>query len=189
MAKGKAPSGVQNRHIYNRASYMYQAATYLASQQSRPSPNTATNTTNTTTTTTPTRGDGSYSAPTPSKAQYETLQNMSRLLLTGMRAVTLKAQVRQSPALKRTVCKFCDALLIEGQTCTSVVENASKGGRKPWADVLTTKCHSCGNSRRYPVGAKRQQRRSLRPPREQRPEGRSEGQLARQADEGRASAS
>ncbi|KAK7394054.1 hypothetical protein QQX98_013162 [Neonectria punicea] len=79
-----------------------------------------------------------------------------------MRAVSLKAQIRQSPALKRTICKFCDTLLIEGQTCSSTVENDSKGGRKPWADLLTIRCKTCGNAKRYPVNAPRQKRRSLR---------------------------
>ncbi|KAH6888098.1 RNAse P Rpr2/Rpp21/SNM1 subunit domain-containing protein [Thelonectria olida] len=181
MAKAKGPPGVQNRHIYNRASYMYQAATYLASQQHRPSPNVTTKSSSV--------GGNEHSAQTESKPQNETMQNMSRQMLSSMRAVTLKGQIRQSPALKRTICKFCDTLMVEGQTCTSIVENASKGGRKPWADVLKIKCNSCGNSKRYPVGTQRQKRRSLRQ-QEQRTvlEEHSENQSVEKSDEKAASA-
>jgi ribonuclease P protein subunit RPR2 len=182
MAKAKGPPGVQNRHIYNRASYMYQAATYLASQQHRPSPNATTESSAV--------SDNEHSAQTKSKTQHETMQNMSRQMLSSMRAVTLKGQIRQSPALKRTICKFCDTLMVEGQTCTSIVENASKGGKKPWADVLKIKCNSCGNIKRYPVGAQRQKRRSLRQ-QEQRNvlEEQSENQPAEKSDGEVASAS
>ncbi|KAH7158058.1 RNAse P Rpr2/Rpp21/SNM1 subunit domain-containing protein [Dactylonectria estremocensis] len=153
MAKPKGPQGVQNRHIYNRASYLYQAATYLANQNATPTANAATNLSS---------ASQEHSASTPSSNGPKALQNMSRQMISSMRAVTLKAQIRQSTALKQTICKFCDTLLIEGKTCTSTVENASKGGRKPWADVLTIRCNTCSSAKRYPVSALRQKRRSLR---------------------------
>lgn len=89
-------------------------------------------------------------------------RNMSHRLLADFRSVSLKSQIRVSPAMKRSICKFCDTLLVEGQTCTSTVENTSKGGRKPWADVLVIKCHTCHHVKRFPVNAPRQQRRPLR---------------------------
>ncbi|KAK7426803.1 hypothetical protein QQZ08_006704 [Neonectria magnoliae] len=143
--KTKGPQGVQNRHIYNRASYLYQAATYFASQ-----PHDAV------------AKSSSASVAAPNTNGQNATQNLSRQMISSMRAVSLKAQIRQSPALKRTICKFCDTLLIEGQTCNSTVENDSKGGRKPWADLLTIRCKTCGNAKRYPVNAPRQKRRSLR---------------------------
>ncbi|KAM0560993.1 hypothetical protein ACHAPJ_003493 [Fusarium lateritium] len=103
-----------------------------------------------------------YSVPAPTPNERKALQNMSRQAVTSLRAVTLKAQIRQSPAMKQTICKFCDTLQIEGDTCTSTVENASKGGRKPWADVLTIQCKTCENVKRYPVSAPRQKRKNLR---------------------------
>ena len=94
--------------------------------------------------------------------QYKAIENLCRQGITDMRAITLKMQIRQSPALKRTICKYCDTLLVEGRTSVSSIENHSKGGRKPWADVLVIKCKTCGNSKRYPVDAARQKRKSLR---------------------------
>lgn len=88
--------------------------------------------------------------------------NMSRHAISDMRAMSLKTLIRQSPDLKRTICKFCDTLRIEGKTCRSVVENSSKGGQKPWADVLSIECRTCGHVKRYPVNAPRQKRRPVR---------------------------
>ncbi|POR38764.1 RNase P subunit RPR2 domain protein [Tolypocladium paradoxum] len=152
MAKAKSNPGVQNKIIYSRASYLYQSATYLASRADAAQHGPA--------------SEGSkdkHNVPQMSDRQRKSIQNMSRQAVSDMRAVSLKAQIRQGPALKRTICKFCDTLQIEGQTCQSVVENTSKGGLKPWADVLVIKCKTCGNSKRYPISAPRQKRRDLRP--------------------------
>lgn len=81
-----------------------------------------------------------------------------------MKAVSLKVQIRQSSALKSSVCKYCSTVQIEGKTCQSVVENASKGGKKPWADVLVIRCSTCQNVKRYPVDCPKQKRRCLREP-------------------------
>ncbi|KAH6973616.1 RNAse P Rpr2/Rpp21/SNM1 subunit domain-containing protein [Ilyonectria sp. MPI-CAGE-AT-0026] len=153
MAKVKGPQGVQNRHIYNRASYLYQAASYLASQHPH-HPHDAT--------TKSSSASQEHSASTPSANGQNSMHNLSRQMISSMRAVTLKAQIRQTPALKQTICKYCDTVLVEGRTCTSTVENASKGGRKPWADVLTIRCRTCSNVKRYPVSAPKQKRRALR---------------------------
>jgi ribonuclease P protein subunit RPR2 len=53
-------------------------------------------------------------------------------------------------------------MLIYGSTCTNEVENKSKDGKKPWADVLVRRCATCGLEKRFPVAAKRQKRRSQR---------------------------
>ncbi|KAL1894593.1 hypothetical protein Sste5346_005828 [Sporothrix stenoceras] len=87
---------------------------------------------------------------------------MARRLLTQMRSVSRKTNMRVRPAVKHRVCKFCDTLLVEGSTCTSVVENHSRGGKKPWADVLSVTCTTCGRTRRYPVTTPRQPRRPFR---------------------------
>ncbi|KAF5621758.1 RNAse P Rpr2 Rpp21 subunit domain protein [Fusarium sp. NRRL 52700] len=152
MAKGKESKGVQNRIIYSRASYLYQAASYLTKQSS-------------------TGQDAAAISPNPShghsvfsqtRNEEKALKNMSRQAISDLRAVTLKAQIRRSRAMKQTICKFCDTLLVEGDTCTSTVENASKGGRKPWADILNIACKTCGNVKRYPVCAPRQKRKHMR---------------------------
>ncbi|KAK7742867.1 hypothetical protein SLS63_000435 [Diaporthe eres] len=115
--------------------------------------------------------------PNPEKNLRTAIQtrNMSHTLLADFRSVSLKSQIRVSPAMKRSICKFCDTLLVEGQTCTSTVENTSKGGRKPWADVLVIKCHTCHHAKRFPVDAPRQQRRPLRTAKEEASQGAKQG--------------
>lgn len=87
---------------------------------------------------------------------------LSRQLLANLRAVSLRSQIKLPPAVKHTMCKRCNVLLIPGSTFTSYIENKSSGGRKPWADVLVTTCTACGTSKRFPVGAKRQVRKESR---------------------------
>ena len=162
MAKGRDPKSVLNRQAYSRISYLYQAAALFATRA----------------------GDGSQAQPQTRHASEPTAlpqsqphttqtlqplpstlsanQAISRRLLVDLRSVSLKTQIRLNPRLKRTICKFCDTLQVEGSTCVSTVENSSKGGRKPWADVLVCKCLTCGRAKRYPVGATRQQRRDKR---------------------------
>ncbi|KAL6880985.1 RNAse P Rpr2/Rpp21/SNM1 subunit domain-containing protein [Trichoderma novae-zelandiae] len=165
MAKAKNNPGIQNRHIYTRASYLYQAAVYLANRAQQARPDTKKET----------RPDDNASPPsvreTPSSRrngqnhgsqERKAVMNLSHQVVSDMRSVSLKAQIRQSPSIKQTICKYCDAVLIEGKTCHSSVENPSKGGRKPWADVLVIRCDTCGNVKRYPVSAPRQKARLFR---------------------------
>lgn len=165
MAKPKGNPGVQNRAIYSRASYLYQAAAYLACRAHQvdaegPSPDKAALQ----------KGrEDKKNAQSSGERQRKQLRNLSRHAISEMRAVTLKTQIRQSQALKRTVCKFCDTLQLEAQTCRSTIENPSKGGLKPWADVLVVRCETCGNVKRFPVSASRQKRKSLRSPKFQKP--------------------
>ena len=147
MPKVRDSKSVQNRHIYSRISYLYQAAALFATRQpAKPQSQTG------------------PPPPPPSKASDNGRQNqaIARRLLTSLRSISLKTQIRLNPRIKWTVCKFCDTLQIEGVTSTSVVENASRNGRKPWADVLVCTCLTCGHAKRYPVGARRQKRREFR---------------------------
>ncbi|KAL7916165.1 RNAse P Rpr2/Rpp21/SNM1 subunit domain-containing protein [Trichoderma velutinum] len=170
MAKAKGNPGIQNRHIYTRASYLYQAASYLAdcAQQVKPqvTPQKAQHDDDPSSAS---RIDAPSSTAIDfspkfahSNQERKVLMNISHQVVSDMRSVSLKAQIRQSPSIKQTICKYCDAILIEGKTCHSTVENLSKGGRKPWADVLVSRCGTCGNVKRYPVSAPRQRRRPLR---------------------------
>lgn len=155
MAKSKA-GGVQNRPLYSRASFLYQAASYLATaQHDIPSSCGAAELQ-------AAALESTTQKPEGQRSHAVEVQGVSRRLVTDLREVTLKTMMRMSPAMKRTVCKFCDTLLVEGKTCTSVVENASRGGRKPWADVLVTKCSTCGRVKRFPVQASRQTRKTAR---------------------------
>ncbi|TRX98397.1 hypothetical protein FHL15_000471 [Xylaria flabelliformis] len=144
MAKTKAAGSVPNKHLYSRLSYLHQAATFLGSQVGN-----------------------THHFESESPAADQSRLQLARHLLTDLRATSLKSQIRLSPAMKHTICKFCDTLLIEGETSTSIVENKSKHGKKPWADVLVIKCNACHGVKRFPVQAQRQKRR---PQREQAPE-------------------
>ncbi|KAK0668154.1 putative ribonuclease P protein subunit p21 [Cercophora samala] len=143
MAKAKpGGGGVQNKALYSRLSFLQQAAVFLS---------------------TATLDNDSSNTSELKKDQNPLLQGAGRRLATDLRAVSLKSRIRLKPAVKQSICKFCDSVLIEGESCTSGIENKSKGGRKPWADVLVRKCHTCGKERRYPVCAKRPKRKTERP--------------------------
>ncbi|KAI3396327.1 hypothetical protein diail_12293 [Diaporthe ilicicola] len=167
MAKKKV-AGVPNKPSYCRLSFMYQAASLLAvaAKPSQASSNQPAQDAKF-----DVRFDDNGDKPDSNTKRIDRTaartHNMSHRLLSDFRSVSLKSQIRVSPDMKRTICKFCDTLLIEGQTCTSTVENTSKGGRKPWADVLVVKCHTCQRAKRFPVNAPRQQRRPLRAAKEE----------------------
>ncbi|PSR93842.1 RNAse P Rpr2/Rpp21/SNM1 subunit domain-domain-containing protein [Coniella lustricola] len=158
MAKGKKP-GVPNRHVFSRISFLYQAAAYLSMVDNNQQPSTS-NSSSSNISEQPT--ETATAADFKAQSRTTSQEFASRRLLTDLRNVALKSQIRISPAVKRTVCKYCDSLLVEGQTCSSVVENKSKGGRKPWADLLVVSCHTCGRERRYPVSSQRPKRRHCR---------------------------
>jgi ribonuclease P protein subunit RPR2 len=158
MAKGKAGGGVQNRAIYSRISFLQQAAVTLSSISLQPPGSNSANAVG---------GADSSNQPAPARRPENSgsgtaLGGMSRRLATDLRAVSLKTRIRLKPAVKQTICKFCDSILIDGESCTSKIENKSKGAKKPWADVLVRKCHTCGKERRYPVSAARPKRKTDR---------------------------
>lgn len=172
MAKKKV-IGVPNKAAYCRLSFMYQAASFLAAESANRGQVSDQAIPHKTDSDVQMKVDGDNVNHTNADKNYRTAthtRNMSHRLLADFRSVSLKSQIRVSPAVKRTICKFCDTLLVEGQTCTSTVENTSKGGRKPWADVLVIKCHTCHHAKRFPVNAPRQQRRPLRTAKEAAPQ-------------------
>ncbi|KAM3066736.1 hypothetical protein ACMFMG_011939 [Clarireedia jacksonii] len=153
MAKGQATKGVvkvANKNLYSRVSYLYQAATYLAMREQSDLDKLSTETENRSSTM---NGEKKHEAP---------LRPLSRRLLSDLRSVSLKGVMRISPAMKNSICKNCQTLLIDGSTSTAEVENKSKGGKKPWADMLVRKCNTCGLEKRFPVAAERQPRRPHR---------------------------
>lgn len=79
-----------------------------------------------------------------------------------IRAISLKSQIRVPLEIKHSICKRCDNLFVVGSTATHKKENKSRGGKKPWAEVLVTSCNTCGTEKRFPIGAKRQSRRTVR---------------------------
>ncbi|PQE32772.1 hypothetical protein CJF32_00001254 [Rutstroemia sp. NJR-2017a WRK4] len=154
MAKGQANKGVAkvpNKNLYSRVSYLYQAATYLAMREQSGLDELSSNDT-----------EDLWPAKKNESKPEASLQPLSRRLLSDLRSVSLKGVMRMSPAVKNSICKNCQTLLIDGSTSTTEVENKSKGGKKPWADVLVRKCNTCGLEKRFPVAAERQPRRPHR---------------------------
>ncbi|KAH7359924.1 RNAse P Rpr2/Rpp21/SNM1 subunit domain-containing protein [Pyrenochaeta sp. MPI-SDFR-AT-0127] len=142
MSKVKPPKvkGVANKHLHTRTTFLYQAATYLTMQ-----------------TVIDNSSDDQSSGPR--------LQQHSPLALqlgSDLQQVSRKGQLRLSVDLKRSMCKRCNTVLIPGRTATQSVENMSKGGKKPWADVLLIKCQICGSNKRFPIGVKKQLSKSER---------------------------
>jgi ribonuclease P protein subunit RPR2 len=79
-----------------------------------------------------------------------------------LQQVSRKAQLRLSVDMKRTICKRCNTILVHGRTATQTLENASKGGKKPWADVLVLECKVCGGKKRFPMGMEKQAKKGAR---------------------------
>lgn len=144
MAKAKALS-IPNKVLHSRVSYLYQAASYLASQQQNSPPDV------------PKNDESTNSKDLPE----HTCQTAACRLVYDLRSVSSKTQIRMSPEMKQGICKICNTVLREGPNCSTEIENKSKGGKKAWADVLVRTCHVCGAAKRYPLG-NRQKRRPLR---------------------------
>ncbi|KAF1917083.1 RNAse P Rpr2/Rpp21/SNM1 subunit domain-containing protein [Ampelomyces quisqualis] len=136
MSKVKPPKskGIPSKHLHARTAFLYQAATYLTLQTS---PND--------TVQTPEHLDQTHSQCSVDCSP------ISLQLGSDLQQVSRKAQLRLSVELKRTICKRCNTVLIHGRTATQTIENASKGGKKPWADVLVLECKVCGGKKKFPV--------------------------------------
>src|SRR3954464_9866064 len=113
MAKAKA-GVVPNKVLYSRMSYMHQAATYLTTQQQH------------------SKGDTKQTASLDTQSEKGTTMEgeytkeflpISRRFITEVRILSQKTKIRMSPAMKYTMCKYCDTVLVEGSTCTNEVEN------------------------------------------------------------------
>lgn len=124
--------GIPNKHLHARTTFLYQAATHLTLHS-------ATDT-----------------------SDPRTYSNLALLLGSDLQAVSRKSQVSLSADLKRTICKSCNSILIPGRTATHIVENESKGGKKPWADILVIGCTLCGVKKRFPIGATKQLKKKER---------------------------
>jgi ribonuclease P protein subunit RPR2 len=175
MKTEKKSVGISHKHLYSRISYLYQAATYLMNARLDRGLQTT--------------SEPAHCEPRPHTVppneetrdiRMDEAENLSSLehnspesglkealgpschLISHLRSVSLKGQIRLSLTLKHSICKRCDAILIPGNTSSVQVENKSRGGKKPWADVLVVTCRLCHAVKRFPVGAKKQCRRSQR---------------------------
>lgn len=89
------------------------------------------------------------------KKAEKPLGNLSRMCVSHLRDVAMKTQIRLPVTLKRSLCKRCATLFTPGVTCSHEIRNESRGGKKPWADVLVVRCLSCGTEKRFPQTEKR----------------------------------
>lgn len=183
MKTQKGAPTIPQSHLHSRISYLYQAATYLA-EIHRNDPASQTNESKTSEVQDAVMNEkndssGRIQLETETEASIDMTVEChdqikpkktakpstsealgpSRRLLSHLRAVSLKSQIRLTPTMKHSICQGCDSLLLPGRTSTSRFENKSRGGRKSWADVLVVTCNSCGLAKRHPIGAKRQCRR------------------------------
>lgn len=176
-ASGKQPSkNTQNKHLMSRVSYLHQATVYLSERIEA--------------TVRPEKGEnlqvpGAHDSEAPETTQtsedkinlstsgFTSVGSASTLiaasgtqchLLNHLHLTARKAQVRVSQDIKRSVCKRCNALLVAGSTSYSKLENKSKHGKKPWADIHVVECLKCGANKRFPVGAMKQERKGKRRP-------------------------
>lgn len=175
MAKGGAPGTKGGKggkgakivkgppHIHARIAYLNKIATLMASNQdsarhdTREIANGVSAIAASSTSSSASQADQSHGSET-SLAKH----GVPYLYGSQLRAISRKGQVALSQDLKRSLCRVCNGPLIQGQTCTEHLENRSRGGRKPTADVKILHCSTCGTNKRFPVGARRQLKKSKR---------------------------
>ncbi|GCB21575.1 ribonuclease P protein subunit rpr2 [Aspergillus awamori] len=180
-AKGKKDSaGGAHSHIRARIDYLYNAATFLQSigKPSPQQPSASQQNDQIDIAEDATKMQGTerivpqivksdmalVEEPTKPKntSMRERLPQLSRVYMSQMRGVSLKSQLRLPIDVKRSFCKRCDTFLIPGVTCTQDIRNASRGRKKPWADVLVVCCSTCGTEKRFPQTDKRSKKLSER---------------------------
>jgi ribonuclease P protein subunit RPR2 len=167
---GKQPKAkkVPNKHLHSRVSFLYQAASALtllkANANSISSSAVDQSTLKDETLDTNQSEDIEKTSEKHDHVTPEKVPSfgLSQMLVSHLRSVSRKGQVRLSPRMKRTMCKRCNSLLIPGKSSSSRMENKSRGGKKPWADVLVIECLNCGACKRFPTGAERQPKKTDR---------------------------
>ena len=145
MAKAKANkagSGIPHKPLHARISYLSQAAAYLASSEEKSRLLISANSGD--------RRARSDQIKKSSSIEYA----QSRNLLSQLRAVSLKSQIRLTAELKHSSCKRCHSPLLPATASEIGITNKSRHAEKPWADILVVTCGFCSGVRRYPVGQK-----------------------------------
>ncbi|KAL8934093.1 MAG: hypothetical protein Q9211_005410 [Gyalolechia sp. 1 TL-2023] len=185
MSRSNAPSnkgGCSNaqKHLRSRVSYLYRAASYFAGlsagkeiveqnsskqavsertetqerqdKQEKQPPSIAGNVVNQILESTvgPAKQTESQSGPF---AVYD--EASIRVMLSHVKGISKKSQLRLSSSMKHSICKRCHVLLVNGRNSTQRVENRSRGAKKPWATVLVITCNSCDTAKYFPIGATR----------------------------------
>ncbi|KIW09532.1 uncharacterized protein PV09_00406 [Verruconis gallopava] len=154
MGKQKAdrPKKAPHPHLQARLAFLHKAAQLLETQQvSTDGPELENDAQRTGNPQVVAAGEGERSSDVfPSHSNP-----VARYLMSHTMAISRKTKLRVPQDEKRTVCKRCSAKLVDGRTSTSRIENMSRGGRKPWADVLVVTCLTCRANKRFPIGQQR----------------------------------
>ena len=176
-AMAKAAKGPPHKHLHSRISFLHQAARYLSGvtqdhipgQQDVALPNHChmPNEYAAKSTASPCSSDEPRCAKQADVAHNNPVMpggtsGLARLYTTQLRSISRKSTIRLTPEMKHSLCKRCHTSLEPGATCTTFLQNKSRYGRKPWADLLILECKGCGTVKRFPVGGTRQQRRRQR---------------------------
>ncbi|KAF2769479.1 Rpr2-domain-containing protein [Teratosphaeria nubilosa] len=150
MAKGKSKGSVPNKHLHSRLAYLQQAAIYLTAQARKPDLGAV--------------GDNQVDGRIALReaSQFSTSGGLPSYYASHIRQIAHKAVIRLPRDVKNSICRKCSTALIEGQTCTTRSENRSRDASKPWAEVLIYTCKTCGATKRFPISAKRQQKKATR---------------------------
>ncbi len=138
MAKAKGGgNNVANRQLYSRASFLYQAAALMATSGSAPASHDY---------------DGCFRMLVTIYA-IASRAGRSGCWLGGCWPTCGRLRSRGRSGWARTSSTRCASaatpLLVEGVSCVSAVENKSRDGAKPWADVLVVRCKTCGGLKRF----------------------------------------
>ena len=178
---------VANKHLHARISFLYQAGVYISGLKH---PRNLGNESSKTRETRNSKMIEDIPLSESTQANSNALKDpkhpspgLGPYLASHLQAVSRKSQIRLSHDLKRSICKRCTTILTEGSSSQSKLENASRGGKKPWADVLVVQCLSCGAGKRYPVGASKQVRKNKRKPQKKPPAGSAEQEASTEAVE------
>ncbi|EGP87726.1 uncharacterized protein MYCGRDRAFT_42012 [Zymoseptoria tritici IPO323] len=174
--KVKGLKGVPNKHLHARISFLHQAAEYLSSHTSggeRPDagPSDGSSEAQPDDRDTAVKHLGSISSNNDRDSKHSTddlaappliTPGMPSYMCSQLRQVALKSQIRLLPEIKRAYCKRCNAFLVEGQNYHRSMENLSRGGKKPHADITVFECGVCGAKKRFPITGAKQRRKGDR---------------------------
>ncbi|KAF7969067.1 hypothetical protein HWV62_28419 [Athelia sp. TMB] len=134
--KDDAPnaSGVANRDILQRLSFLYQASVYLAAAAPHPAP-------------IPSDPQPKEITPKAKRRKRPVLStaDLARSYVRSMRAVGQKTTTKMDPSVKRTLCGGCSTVLLPGTATVRVKPMRSHG------HGVTYTCAACGTARRIPA--------------------------------------
>ena len=163
---GEMGKGNTQKHLRSRISFLHKAAAHLCGTPGQPGSNLVNSLSSTKDT-----ADDDHSMMHQSDTARDSQTGLngdltssgtlgiSRLFVSQLKGVAQKGVIRLTPDMKRAMCKRCDTVLEDGSTSSRRLENASRCGRKPQADVLVITCNVCGAKKRLPVGTQRQARK------------------------------